>query len=819
MSIPDDPFAPSPASPHLRPVITTSIPPSRNDSPSDSGPSVSTTPGHLQAPPNTQGASGTKTPRRVQFPESHIVQVHDYPRMTDSPSGTLDESNIDQLQEQLRRVRDNSRLRRPPSMLSQVSSGDVTDGEDYDYRLDVDPPPAPLEPVNSAGSNALQEGQGLHALLDHGRNELNTGEYIPMGETDGLPNMPAPGDDHAERTEAETAADTAADLVRQHTGKWGVLRRRVKAHSHAKALATPGARAGLPDPPADPEKAEPSTGGDRERNGFDASFSRNRPAHRRADSTYSTASSFDDEPLPMPNLPGGASVLSSLLALYGQQHRPGMESTRTSLASSAVSSELSDSDDEDARRRKEIEQIHGVQIHDHPRRPDNNSPHDPNHPDRPSPLRSSSTGSMHGQAAEPGFLKAIKRAKEHWRDRERPKAARSSAGVFGALVQNTAHLSGAATPAGATLAPASRRTGWQLDRYDLGQQEDHEELQRPWRPANERSRPGSRAGSRPSSRPASIHSSTIVGDSPQDIKPSASDDMLSTRSKKRPGKIDLTTVAKMPVSALKAGGHGLQTAEKWIMSGGKYTPEEKDGYNFFTPKPLTEEDIRRKEREKERKRRKKAREARKKQEIFVSLLCLPWTEVLADPHQIIQHVAAYIQRQQFILKLARALMMFGSPSHRLETQIQATAKVLEINAQVVYLPGVMLVSFGDDATHTSETKFLKQATGLDLGKLLATHHLYWNVVHDRMSVEQASKDLDVLMTTPVYYAWWQVLIIGALCSAFICVIAFYGCVIRFCSVTSLTHRSFIDALIAMPLGVTLCGVQILVARNDMLSNM
>jgi uncharacterized membrane protein YjjP (DUF1212 family) len=145
------------------------------------------------------------------------------------------------------------------------------------------------------------------------------------------------------------------------------------------------------------------------------------------------------------------------------------------------------------------------------------------------------------------------------------------------------------------------------------------------------------------------------------------------------------------------------------------------------------------------------------------------------------------------MKLARALMMsvicchlstriaidvllrrFGSPSHRLETQIQATAKVLEINAQVVYLPGTMLISFGDDATHTSETKFLKQATGLDLGKLLATHNLYWNVVHDKMSVDQASKDLDVLMTTPVYYSWWQTLLIGAMCSAFITIIGFYG---------------------------------------------
>jgi uncharacterized membrane protein YjjP (DUF1212 family) len=97
------------------------------------------------------------------------------------------------------------------------------------------------------------------------------------------------------------------------------------------------------------------------------------------------------------------------------------------------------------------------------------------------------------------------------------------------------------------------------------------------------------------------------------------------------------------------------------------------------------------------------------------------------PRQIIQHVAAILARQQFILKLARAFMMFGSPSHRLEAQLQATARVLEINCQAVYLPGTCLISFGDDATHTSETKFLKQSTGLDLGKLLATHYLYWDV--------------------------------------------------------------------------------------------
>lgn len=113
-------------------------------------------------------------------------------------------------------------------------------------------------------------------------------------------------------------------------------------------------------------------------------------------------------------------------------------------------------------------------------------------------------------------------------------------------------------------------------------------------------------------------------------------------------------------------------------------------------------------------------------------------------------------------------MMFGSPSHRLEAQIQATARVLELNCQVVYFPGTALISFGDEATHTSETKFLKQTTGLDLGKLLKTHYIYWNVVHDIISAEDASKELDVLMLAKPYYNTWQLLIIGGMCSAFIC---------------------------------------------------
>lgn len=137
--------------------------------------------------------------------------------------------------------------------------------------------------------------------------------------------------------------------------------------------------------------------------------------------------------------------------------------------------------------------------------------------------------------------------------------------------------------------------------------------------------------------------------------------------------------------------------------------------------------------------------------------------------------------------------------------MQATARVLEINCQVIYIPGVMLISFGDAATHTSDIKFLKQANGLDLGKLLTAYMIYFNVIHDKIAVTDASTQLDELMVAPPKYKLWQQLIIGACASAFIQPSAFYG--------------SFIDCLMAMPLGALLVLVQVLVSRNDLYSSL
>ncbi|POW11789.1 hypothetical protein PSTT_05004 [Puccinia striiformis] len=168
----------------------------------------------------------------------------------------------------------------------------------------------------------------------------------------------------------------------------------------------------------------------------------------------------------------------------------------------------------------------------------------------------------------------------------------------------------------------------------------------------------------------------------------------------------------------------------------------------------------------ERKRREKRREKRRQEEIFVTM-----------------HVADILQRQQFILQLTRALMMFGGPSHRLESQVLATARVLGIDLQVILVYTVCIIAFQDEATHTSETKFIKQSPIVDL---------------------EASQEISRLMRAPPQYKDWQVILIGAMCSAFLGPAAY--------------RASFVDALISAPLGAGLVAAKLFVAsRSDAFS--
>lgn len=129
------------------------------------------------------------------------------------------------------------------------------------------------------------------------------------------------------------------------------------------------------------------------------------------------------------------------------------------------------------------------------------------------------------------------------------------------------------------------------------------------------------------------------------------------------------------------------------------------------------------------------------------------------------HVANILKRQQYIIRMCRALMLFGAPTHRLEEYLATTAKVLEINSQFLYIPGCMIISFDDSMTHTAEVKIVRTDQGVNLGKLKDTHDIYKEVLHDVISLDEALARLDEVINAKDRHPRWLTVLMYGLASA------------------------------------------------------
>lgn len=402
------------------------------------------------------------------------------------------------------------------------------DGEDYDYRLDTGPyPPAesvgsnapsyetnpgderdPLSsyPPSSANRFVHPSAQGhvpppedATGMAPDVRDQLAV--FVDPGETDGMPSLIAPGADQAENAAAATA------LVKAHrTGRFGGFLRNRK--NDAKGLLRKGQSSNgmtsadekgmnafaqrYPDTDSAPEAQ--SSSAPKQALGVNASALRALGGRSGMGAGGST----------------GGGVLASLLALYdnGQNDRSGQSTPASSRPASIIVSD--DSSDEERerreheRRRKKHDDRKGNSwaanlVKPKPRYPPGQGPliaprppssvgstrsGTPDQRDQLSPTestfgaanRSKSQTSLMSMGREnkdgrssPNFVQQFKRAADRMgldvdSRVDRPKAARSGAGVMGALMASTANITGAATPAASALAPAAKRSGYRLSR-------------------------------------------------------------------------------------------------------------------------------------------------------------------------------------------------------------------------------------------------------------------------------------------------------------------------------------------------------------------
>lgn len=142
--------------------------------------------------------------------------------------------------------------------------------------------------------------------------------------------------------------------------------------------------------------------------------------------------------------------------------------------------------------------------------------------------------------------------------------------------------------------------------------------------------------------------------------------------------------------------------------------------------------------------------------------------------QIKKHIAEIISRHKYMVKLCRALMEFGAPTHRLEAYMAMSARVLAIEGQFLYLPGCMIISFDDTHTHTTEVKIVRVPQGVDLGKLRDVHEIYKLVVHDLISVDEAMFRLDAVVTRKHKFNKWIRVMTYGLAAVCVAPFAFQG---------------------------------------------
>ncbi|GJJ79110.1 hypothetical protein EMPS_11469 [Entomortierella parvispora] len=136
-------------------------------------------------------------------------------------------------------------------------------------------------------------------------------------------------------------------------------------------------------------------------------------------------------------------------------------------------------------------------------------------------------------------------------------------------------------------------------------------------------------------------------------------------------------------------------------------------------------------------------------------------------------IAEILTRQSFLIMVAKALILYGAPSHRIEETCALLARKMDVDASFALLPGLMTISFSDPETHTSDTRHLRCTQGMDMYKLSKVYTIAMSVLHGG-SIEAANKDLDVVTLEPGYYPVWVTVASWMGAAAFVAPLAFNG---------------------------------------------
>ncbi|KAF9212293.1 hypothetical protein BGZ59_006940 [Podila verticillata] len=177
---------------------------------------------------------------------------------------------------------------------------------------------------------------------------------------------------------------------------------------------------------------------------------------------------------------------------------------------------------------------------------------------------------------------------------------------------------------------------------------------------------------------------------------------------------------------------------------------------------------------------------------------------LQQQHELTAALADILQRQELLIRLCKSFIRYGAPSHRIELAMEAMCRTFGVSGSFAFLPGLMMISFGDTDTHTSETHLIKCAQGFDMGRLAKVHRIARAVVYNQMDPHEALATIKLVNAEKSQYGVWITLASYAMSSGLIAPLIFKG--------------SWYDMVAGMGLGLVVGLTSLLASRYSVYSD-
>jgi uncharacterized membrane protein YjjP (DUF1212 family) len=101
-------------------------------------------------------------------------------------------------------------------------------------------------------------------------------------------------------------------------------------------------------------------------------------------------------------------------------------------------------------------------------------------------------------------------------------------------------------------------------------------------------------------------------------------------------------------------------------------------------------------------------------------------------------------------------------------------KRLEIDGSYAVLPGLIIVTFGDVETHTSETHLIRCSRSLDIGKLERSNIIAYRIAKGELDLDEATALLDGIIKEPPTWGPAMTILGYIASSAFVAPLFFNG---------------------------------------------